>query len=203
MVISTVNIQFRANITTTIPYLCIRFKINQKAIMNITQQEFEEYRKCARIIANNYEEAEELLQDTMLRICELKLPEEKQNKNYYFILMKNLYLNKKSKEKVRSKITNHTLEFNDDIYNTQEHETNIELIKQVDSALQDKLNTITAVYDTLPTYDKQLFSLHFIEGISQRKISRETGLGVMPIFYRVQKIRNKIKEAHNNSNDNT
>lgn len=170
--------------------------------MNITQQEFEEYRKCARIIANNYEEAEELLQDTMLRICELKLPEEKQNKNYYFILMKNLYLNKKSKEKVRSKITNHTLEFNDDIYNTQEHETNIELIKQVDSALQDKLNTITAVYDTLPTYDKQLFSLHFIEGISQRKISRETGLGVMPIFYRVQKIRNKIKEAHNNSNSN-
>lgn len=170
--------------------------------MNITSEQFEKYRHFARVIANNYEEAEELLQDTMLRICELNLPPEKNNDNYIFITMKRLYINKKAKEKVRSKIGSHSLEFNDDLYNSQEDETNIKHLQEEDNIKQYKLDIIGKVYDSLPTHDKQLFYLHFIEGISQRRISRETGLGAMTIFYRVQKIKSKIREQYQNKLEN-
>jgi RNA polymerase sigma factor (sigma-70 family) len=168
--------------------------------MNITNEKFKHYRHLARVIANSYEEAEELLQDTMVRLCELNLPPEKNNDNYIFITMKRLYINKKNKEKVRSKIRSHSLEFNDDLYDSQTEESNLGTLQQEDDIKQDKLDLIGKVYDSLPTHDKQLFYLHFIEGISQRRISRETGLGVMPIFYRVQKIKSKIREQYNNQN---
>jgi DNA-directed RNA polymerase specialized sigma subunit len=71
-------------------------------------------------------------------------------------------------------------------------------IKKEEVETQNKLNTITNVYDQLNQFDKQLYYVHYVKGISQRQISRETGIKLGVIQYRFKMIKEKIITNFNN-----
>ena len=137
--------------------------------MNIPDSKYKEYLKFASVITSgNRYEAEELVQDTILNICEKinsgKVIESKLNDNYIFIIMKNVFLNKKDKERVRKNISGNTLEFNDDIFDKY-YELNASELDTIifnDMIFQDKLNYISEMINKLPSYDRKLFVLHYI-----------------------------------------
>jgi DNA-directed RNA polymerase specialized sigma24 family protein len=83
----------------------------------------------------------------------------------------------------------------------EEEETEIKEeteIREEEIEIQTKLNTITNVYDQLNQFDKQLYYVHYVKGISQRQISRETGIKLGVIQYRFKMIKEKIITNFNN-----
>jgi DNA-directed RNA polymerase specialized sigma24 family protein len=77
----------------------------------------------------------------------------------------------------------------------EEEETEIKEeseIREEEIEIQDKLTSITNIYDSLNTFDKQLYFVHYVKGISQRQISRETGIKLGVIQYRFKMIKEKI-----------
>jgi RNA polymerase sigma factor (sigma-70 family) len=168
--------------------------------MEVTQEQYNKYLKyCNIITSGNNIEAQDLLHDVLLQLynkIELKkLTPEQINDNLVFIIIRNLFLNNKNKEKTREFINN---KLDDEVidyyYGDVDLDKNELFIS--DRIIQDKLEVIEKIINKLPSYEKKLFYLHYIQGISQRKISRETGIGTMPIWYKLQSIKNKILEIY-------
>jgi RNA polymerase sigma factor (sigma-70 family) len=171
--------------------------------MQINNEKYAKYKKYALIhTSGNDIEADDLVQDTLVQILDKlsqnKLKPEQITDNLVFIIIKNRFLNNKSRDKVRNEINNKIDEELVDYYYGDE-DLNIPILQQQDNIIQNKLNTISDIISKLPSYEQKLFYLHFIKGISQRKISKETGIGIMPIFYRINKIKNLIKNKYNES----
>jgi DNA-directed RNA polymerase specialized sigma24 family protein len=81
----------------------------------------------------------------------------------------------------------------------EESETKEETeIKKEEIEIQHKLTSVTNVYDQLNQFDKQLYYVHYVKGISQRQISRETGIKLGVIQYRFKMIKEKIITNYNN-----
>jgi RNA polymerase sigma factor (sigma-70 family) len=167
--------------------------------MNITEQQYNKYLKyCNIITSGNNIEAQDLLQDTLIQLLNKienkKLTPEQINDNLIFIIIRNLFLNNRNKEKTKQNI-NHKLEDELIDYYYGDEDLNIQELQQEDNIIQNKLEIISKIVNKLPSYEKKLFYLHYIKGISQRQIARETGIGTMPIWYRLQSIKNKIIEV--------
>jgi len=71
-----------------------------------------------------------------------------------------------------------------------------------DHNIQSRLLSAESIVLTLRSHEQKLYTLHFIHGISQRQISRETGIGLSAINKRIVKIKNKIKEHYNDKEEN-
>lgn len=171
--------------------------------MTLTQKEWNKLYTYAKIINTDEDEAKDLVQNFLLFLLEneAKYPKDSVNNSWMFKTMKSIFL-----LEIQRNNRNFRKNFFEDYFHLNENNqlTTIEEItemKEEDLEKQDKLNTISETYDQLQTYDKQLYFLHFVKGMSQRKIAKETDIKLIQIHYRVKKIKEKIKENFKNKQD--
>jgi RNA polymerase sigma factor (sigma-70 family) len=168
--------------------------------MTLNQKEWNKLFAYAKIINGDEDEAKDLVQNFLLFLLEneTKYPKDSVNNSWCFKTMKSIFL---------LEIQRNNRQFRKNFFEDYFHiNKNNELttidelseMKEEDLEKQDKLNTISETYDQLPTYDKQLYYLHFVKGMSQRKIASETDIKLIQIHYRVKKIKDKIKDNFNN-----
>jgi DNA-directed RNA polymerase specialized sigma24 family protein len=158
--------------------------------MEITQRDYIRFKRLSMVITKQkYEEAEDLLQDVLLKIIEKQIPQDKLTDEYIFIALKNTWLNKQRKTNPFQEVE----EIYDTIDTTQE---DLRVLKREEEIIEGKLKAIDEVYYSLPIFDQQLFFIHFMEGISQRKIARETDIGMTIINTKVNNIKTKIKNIY-------
>lgn len=146
----------------------------------------------SRVITNN-KDADELLQELILKIIENKIDENKLNDNYIFISLKRSFINNRKKISNKQKKEVENLEM-EDIIDIED----IEMIIENNLKDQDKLDIISKTILKLPSYDMKLYQLHFIWGLSQREIAKRIGVSHMTINMRVNKIKNMIQENYKN-----
>lgn len=146
----------------------------------------------SRVITNN-KDADELLQELILKIIENKIDEDKLNDNYIFISLKRSFINNRKKVSNKQKKEVDNLEM-EDILDIED----IEMIIENNLKDQDKLDIISKTILKLPSYDMKLYQLHFIWGLSQREIAKRIGVSHMTINMRVNKIKNMIQDNYKN-----
>jgi len=160
--------------------------------MDIDDKCYKRWLNMSRVITNN-KDADELLQDLILKIIVNKIDNSKINDNYIFISLKRSFMNKKRKQS--NKMENEVEEFDvEDIIDILDIESIID--KNIED--QQKLDLIATTILSLPSYDMKLYQLHFIWGLSQRDIAKKIGVSHMTINMRVNKIKNMIQTNYKN-----
>jgi RNA polymerase sigma factor (sigma-70 family) len=76
------------------------------------------------------------------------------------------------------------------------NEWDIEQMIIDDDTTQEKLDCITNTILNLNQFERKLYQLHFIYGLSQRKIAREISVSHLTINQRINKIKQKIKDNY-------
>lgn len=179
--------------------------------MIITDRDYKRFMNMSKIICGNTELAEDILQELLLHILEKDMSSQiKVVDSYIFISLKNRYMNylRANKKKIQddsylNTIKDHTLDTT-----TTTWQIGIEALEDLSSPEdlslliekniedQEKIDIITTTILALPNYDMKLYQLHFIWGLSQRKIAKDIGISHMTINMRVNKIKEKIKENY-------
>jgi len=160
--------------------------------MQIDDKTYKRWANLAKVICSDKDMAEDILHNLLLALIEKKVDEDKINDNYIFISLRNRFLahiNKESKTKDGIPI--------DLVEEESDHE-----LQEQEHELQSKLLSIEQVVFGLRSYEQKLYALHFIHGVSQRQIARETGIGLSAINKRIVKIKSKIKAHHNGKENN-
>jgi RNA polymerase sigma factor (sigma-70 family) len=160
---------------------------------NFIEKNYKKWHNFAKIITSN-KECEDLLHDVLVKLL-IKYPEytpEKYNDNFIFITLKNTFLTKISKNKIDT---------NSDVDELLElvvieDEITIEDITNKDIIFQEKIDCISKTILSLNQFERKLYQLHYVYGLSQRKIAREIGVSHLSINSRINKIKEKIKENY-------
>lgn len=168
-------------------------------INSLTQKQLNKLQLYAQCIVNDEDYAKDLVQDFLLKMLEKGKGDQEINSGYTFKGLRLLFLEEIYIENAafRKRFTEEYKHFKK-IEEDEEENEEIE-IKEIET--QAKLNIITNVYDTLNQFDKQLYYVHYIKGISQRQISRETQIKLGVIQYRFKMIKEKIINNYNKEND--
>jgi len=158
--------------------------------MNVTDNDYKRWLNMSKIICGKYADANDILQDTLLKITRLEIDDEKLTDNYIFVSIRNCFFEFTNKQKRNS---------ND--YIDMDHVADELITEDVDlfekdKTIQEKLDVITDTLMGLDIHEKKLYQLHFIWGLSQREIARQAGLGRRVIQLRVNKIKDKIRENY-------
>jgi RNA polymerase sigma factor (sigma-70 family) len=160
--------------------------------MNITEKNYKKWLNYARIITNN-KESDDLLHDLFIRLITYNTDPNIINDNYIFISLKNLFLMRLKKDKIE-------LEEEDTLTSLEAQETELEAILIEDNKKQSKLDCISNTILSLNQFERKLYQLHFIYGLSQRKIAREIGVSHLSINQRINKIKQKIIKNYESEN---
>lgn len=165
--------------------------------MIVTEKDYKRWSNMSKIICSNREIAEEVLQELLLNMIEKNITDDRVNDSYIFMSLKNRFLNHIKKEKNRKidYVDNDDTNLTELLEDTTQPEDIQELIKK-NLEDQDKLNVITETILTLASYDKKLYQLHMIWGLSQRQIAKKIGISHMTINMRINKIKDKIKSNY-------
>lgn len=160
---------------------------------NITEAQYKQYKHFAMVITNyNQDEADDLLQEFLLKLIRLNTPPQKYNNNYIFISLKHMWSDINSRNKlVDDEIALETRQ--------QELTADTAELIEIDNKQQHKLNVIVDVYEKLSQPDKQLFFLHFTHGISARKIAKRVGISHVMISERINRMKKLIRDHYENS----
>lgn len=140
------------------------------------------------------QDAEDIIQDVYIKVSlyakEDKLfINDKLNKHYLFIIIRNVYITNYHKKTHSEDITNFEIEYND--FNELEE--------------IDWFNFMTkckAVVDSWDIYDKKLFSLYRDSGMSMQEISNETKISKTSIFHSLKEHKRKLKDLFQNDYNN-
>ena len=172
--------------------------------MIVTEKDYKRWSNMSKIICSNTEIAEEVLQELLLHMIEKNITDHRVNDSYIFMSLKNRFLNYLKKEKNRKidyidrysywwsgEETNLTELLQD---TTQPEDLQELIVKNLED--QEKINVITETILTLASYDKKLYQLHMIWGLSQREIAKKIGISHMTINMRINKIKDKIKDRY-------
>lgn len=165
--------------------------------MIVDEKSYKRWSNMSKVICNNREIAEEILQELLLNMIEKNITDDRVNDCYIFMSLKNRFLNyiKKEKNRKMDYVDSEDINLTELLEDTTQPEDLQELIeKNIED--QDKINIITETILELESYDKKLYQLHFIWGLSQREIAKKIGISHMTINMRVNKIKDKIKERY-------
>jgi RNA polymerase sigma factor (sigma-70 family) len=159
---------------------------------------YKKWLNYAKIITSN-KEAEDLLHDMIIVFIQKELPDEKMSDNYVFISLRNSFLTRTTSKKNNMIDTNLDISFElESNINRITGELDIEEMIQEDITKQSKIDCITNTILNLNQFERKLYQLHFIHGLSQRKIAREIGVSHLTINQRINKIKQKIKDNYGN-----
>jgi RNA polymerase sigma factor (sigma-70 family) len=155
---------------------------------------YKKWLNYAKIITSN-KEAEDLLHDMIIVFIQKELPDEKMSDNYVFISLRNSFLTRTTSKKNNMIDTNLDVSIElESVINTNELDIQKMIID--DNTTQKKLDCITNTILNLNQFERKLYQLHFIHGLSQRKIAREIGVSHLTINQRINKIKQKIKDNY-------
>jgi RNA polymerase sigma factor (sigma-70 family) len=159
---------------------------------------YKKWLNYAKIITNN-KEAEDLLHDMIIVFIEKDLPDEKMSDNYVFISLRNSFITRVTSKNNNMIDTNLDISFElESNINRITGELDIEEMIQEDITKQSKLDSITNTILNLNQFERKLYQLHYIYGLSQRKIARSIGVSHLTINTRINKIKQKIKDNYGN-----
>jgi len=154
----------------------------------------------SKVICNDKEIAEDILQDLLINILEKNMSDKIIIlDNYIFMSLKNRFTNFIRSQKNKKKDEKYTdLELNDGTELLEDFSTpeDLELLIEQNIEDQHKIDIITMTVLKLPSYDMKLYQLHFIWNMSQREIAKRIGISHMTINMRINKIKAKIKENY-------
>lgn len=148
------------------------------------EKNYKKWLNFSKIITSG-KEYQDLLHDLIIKFQDID--DTKATDNYIFISLKNMFLTRLSKNKINYDID--ISNYEDDVLD----ETEMLNIISEDKTKQDKLDSIANVVSNLSHFEKKLYQLHFVFGLSQRKIAREIGVTHLTINLRINKIKQKIK----------
>lgn len=152
----------------------------------------------SKVICNNREIAEEILQELLLNMIENnRTNPDKLNDSYIFMSLKNRFLNyiRDNANRKMDYVNSEDINLTELLEDTTQPE-DLEILLQKSLEDQEKINIITEAILELESYDKKLYQLHFIWGLSQREIAKKIGISHMTINMRVNKIKDKIKSRY-------
>lgn len=173
--------------------------------MTLTESQYKKWLNLSRAVCSNEQMAQDILQDLLLALLESNIQSDKLNDNYIFISLKNRFLKHIHKEKKwgdnailldvnkEQSITNSENHLVVDANDIMDHQG-------IADVHLDKLRSIEDIVLGLREYEQNLYKLHFLYNISQRRISRETGITMRSINNTIKKIVNKITEHHGKKN---
>jgi RNA polymerase sigma factor (sigma-70 family) len=163
-------------------------------VSNFIDKNYKKWYNYAKIITNN-KEAEDLLHDMIIVFIEKDLPDEKMSDNYVFISLRNSFLTRVTSKNNNMIDTNLDISFElESVINTNEWDIQQMIID--DDTTQKKLDCITNTILNLNQFERKLYQLHYIYGLSQRKIARSIGVSHLTINTRINKIKQKIKNNY-------
>lgn len=167
-------------------------------INQITQRDWNKLKAYALAIVEDEDYACDLVQDFLIKQLEKDKGDLEMNSGYTFKGLRLLFL-----ENIYIENADFRKRFADEYRHFKQLEEEEEVDEQQkvaeDKDKQNKLNTITNVFDDLNSFDQKLFYIHYNKGISQRQISRETGIKLGTIQYRFKLIKQKITNKLNNN----
>ncbi len=144
----------------------------------------------------NYKQGPDLLQDFLLKVLTNGIDLNKITDSYVYTSLSNSLINTK-RNKNKSKLNDYFVNIDD--VNLEITEEEIDYVT-IDKDIQDKLNIISESYSTLDEIEKKLFFIHFVSGMKQSDIAKETNLGTTTIYLRIKTIKEKIKELYDKNN---
>lgn len=167
--------------------------------INLTNKDYDRYRKLALVIAENDEYyADEILHTTIEKIIKAKkMPEI--TDDYIFRSLKNNYIQMMINENNRIRKEGELSLYND---LTVTSDSQLEELKIKDIEITEKLNLVSNMSEELNCFDQKLFYLHLVKGISQRQIARESGIGIITIHKRLKGIKDNIKNTYEEKRNN-
>ena len=162
--------------------------------MEITTNDIKRWTKLSRVITSGDDYVSQEILSTFLETISKKIntdPTFTFTDNYVFISLKNININyhNKNKKNIHWEDYNQVEIINEDYNYSDDH--------KLTNDNYDKLNIIKDVVDTLGYFDNKLYDLHYVKGIPQRQIARDTDIQLSVIHYRLSKIKTKIKETYN------
>jgi DNA-directed RNA polymerase specialized sigma24 family protein len=128
--------------------------------------------------------AEDVVQEAYIKVYGKDI-----NEAYFYYTLRSLTMDLHSKKVVKVEVTQ------DIEYSLREDESN-ELAEEL---AQPFLEFI----DTWHWYDKMLFMTWVNNKISMRKLSRETGIAFMSVYYTIKKCKQRLKEWQENQVNQT
>jgi len=163
--------------------------------MEMDNKRYKKLLLYAGTIVDDEDDAKDLLQEFLLVMLEKDI-----EFNYVYALttMKNMFLQKLQKDNrlFRKIFPEEYTHLNQNESITTEED--IEEIKEHDELLQTKIDSVGEVYNHLNVFDKQLYYLHYVKGLSQREIARQSQINFPTINYRFVGIKEKILQHHKN-----
>ena len=141
------------------------------------------YRVAYRL-TGNAQDAEDLLQDTYLRLWQKRdeLAEEAMTEAYLITLMRNLFRDQRRLKH---------LDTSADIDEQAEPPDERSLSRQIEA--HDEAEQMTQLLDGLPERDGRILKMHLVEERSYEEIERDTGLSQGNIRLIVMRTRQKLK----------
>lgn len=158
----------------------------------MTEKDYSRWLNLSKIVSGNNYDPNDLLQELLLKFIEKGVPQVKYTDCFIFTSLKNLFLDKyrASKRKKRTKI-DVDVELAIDLI-----DDDIDQLIESYKTEEKQIKALTNVVLSLPIYDKKLYQLHFIWGLSQREIAKQIGVSHMTINGRINKIKDKIKDSY-------
>ena len=141
------------------------------------------YRVAYRL-TGNAEDAEDLLQDTYLRLWQKRdsLGEEATAQAYLVTLMRNLYRDQRRLKRIDTST---------DMAEQAEPPDERSLARQIEAA--DEARQMATLLDGLPERDSQILRMRLVEDRSYEEIERDTGLSQGNIRLIVMRTKQKLK----------
>lgn len=169
----------------------------------ITEKDLKKWKKLAYVVTGEQENSCSYYADEILSyVCsKLEGKEIISLDNYVFISLKNRYFTLIEQEKSKQlKIKTYSKEY---IKVTEEFDDfDEETYQDIDDVVQCKLESIYECYDkNFNTFEKQLYFIYFVKGLSERNIVEKTGISRYTIRKKIKEIKNKIIKYYDSKNN--
>lgn len=160
----------------------------------------EDWLNMAKSFGLSTDDSNELVQQMYVRVYgyvdnidKILYNDNEVNTFYIYVTLRNLYLSTHHKP-------NNKFVYLDDFVKLDEiPDDSFDIINQKEE-FENLIGKIESEVDKWYWYDKKIFNIHFAEGMSMRKIAKETKISLSSIFNTLtnikQKIRNKTKKDY-------
>lgn len=156
----------------------------------VTKKDLKRWRTMSEVITENDTQTSDEILSRVIEKLDFNAPI-KNLDGFVFISLRNCFYNMKESERVERKRFKR--------FETKYKENNSELEDEYDVksdlVRQEKLELISKCYDKVfDTFEKQLYYIYFIKGLSERDIASQSGITRYTIRLKIAEIKNKIKE---------